>query len=266
MYRSLELREQLYVDVCNLRDKGFSYARIIEQIRQTHGTLLAKSNISDWVNGNHEPLGKVHYFTAKATPQLAYIIGVRFGDLTLWANQKIHNYRMILRAIDKEFVEEFNRCVSFVLKCREHSIGWDEERYWRVEIQSVMMYRFLSQPFRLLKKYVEHCGKCAAAFLRGFFDSEGSISGRNLVAYNTLLSILRYAARLLKTRFGIETGKTSLSHPAGTRRIINDVLCVSRKDCYVVRVKACGLDLFQKHVNFTIRRKVNALESACRKG
>jgi intein-encoded DNA endonuclease-like protein len=44
-----------------------------------------------------------------------------------------------------------------------------------------------------LKKYVEHCEKCMAAFLRGFAEPEGYI-----LIYNTDLGLLEYIKDLLK--------------------------------------------------------------------
>jgi intein-encoded DNA endonuclease-like protein len=50
-------------------------------------------------------------------------------------------------------------------------------RYY-VEVKSKTLYELLKKPIDLvgLRKYIEHCEKCVAMFLRGFFDSEGSVS------------------------------------------------------------------------------------------
>ena len=43
-----------------------------------------------------------------------------------------------------------------------------------VEVRSQTLYELLRKPVDLhrLKKYIEHCERCVAAFLRGFADSE----------------------------------------------------------------------------------------------
>jgi hypothetical protein len=74
-----------------------------------------------------------------------------------------------LKAKDKEFVEEFDRCLAKVLGRREI-----RPRYRRssgryvVEVESKTLYELLKKPVELdrLKKYIEHCDICVAAFIR----------------------------------------------------------------------------------------------------
>jgi intein-encoded DNA endonuclease-like protein len=57
-----------------------------------------------------------------------------------------------------------------------------------VRVGSKTLYELLRKPVELdrLKKYIEHCDRCVAAFLRGFADSEGSVDKNgNIIIYKT---------------------------------------------------------------------------------
>ena len=49
-----------------------------------------------------------------------------------------------------------------------------------MEVRSQTLYELLRKPVDLdrLRRYIEHCERCVAAFIRGFADSEGSIDKR----------------------------------------------------------------------------------------
>jgi hypothetical protein len=50
------------------------------------------------------------------------------------------------------------------------------------------------------------CDECVSAFLRGFFDSEGSVKqAGELWAYNNKTDHLRYVMKLLRDYFGVQT-------------------------------------------------------------
>jgi hypothetical protein len=57
-----------------------------------------------------------------------------------------------------------------------------------VRVGSKTLYELLRKPVELdrLKKYIEHCERCVAAFLRGFADPEGSVDKNGkIIIYNT---------------------------------------------------------------------------------
>jgi intein-encoded DNA endonuclease-like protein len=118
-----------------------------------------------------------------------------------------------------EFVEEFGRCLAKVLNRREirprcrRSSG----RYV-VEVKSKTLCELLRKPVDLdrLKKYIEHCERCVAAFIRGFADSEGCVDKREQIfIYNTDLRLLTYVKELLK-RLGVESTAPKLNTRRGT--------------------------------------------------
>ncbi|MEM0481617.1 MAG: LAGLIDADG family homing endonuclease [Nitrososphaerota archaeon] len=81
------------------------------------------------------------------------------------------------------------------------------KRRFVIELESKVLYELLKRPLRLekVKKFVEHCNRCKSAFLRGFFDSEGSVDeDGEVTVYNTDLALLRYVKQLLSS-LGIKT-------------------------------------------------------------
>jgi intein-encoded DNA endonuclease-like protein len=100
---------------------------------------------------------------------------VKAGDGSL--NLKRYNYRIRLMANDKEFVQEFGRCLLRILATARHKL-WKARgsEDYRLDVSSFMLYRFLRIPLQELRPWIEHNQECVSAFLRGFFDSEGCAS------------------------------------------------------------------------------------------
>jgi DNA endonuclease len=192
-------REKLYHLVLELRKQGLSYNQIIRSIQTDHGVTLRKSHISEWVNGKHRPFGYVRAFAATPSPELAYVVGVALGDGSTSVSRN-YNYKLKLRVTDKEFAEEFSRCVSVILGRSPPRVKWHEKTHsWHTEVSSMLLLRFLRQPLNELKRTIEHDKDCSAAFLRGFFDSEGSMYERSLTASNENLELLRVVCALLQS-------------------------------------------------------------------
>src|ERR1700758_3582388 len=84
----LDTRMQLYGRVRELSGLGLSYRQIQYAILTGHQVRLAKSTISVWVNGLHDPTGRLNNFRPDPTPELSYVIGVILGD----GNLNIHGY------------------------------------------------------------------------------------------------------------------------------------------------------------------------------
>lgn len=122
---------------------------------------------------------------------------------------------------------------------------------------SILLYKFLDQPWQRLKPYIKHCRHCVASFLKAFFDGEGSIRRRELRLYNSDRQLLLYIQHLLQKYFSIETTgphkETNIGerfHDSRTGKIY-----VTRKPCYCLYVHASSLPEFQKNIGFTIKRK-----------
>ena len=262
---TLDVRAAMLEEVLRLRRGSYLYREISDQIQEDFGVRLAKETISGWVRGISSPLNSGHQFNPEPTPALAYIIGVETGDGFLNQKRRGYQYRIRLRAVDIEFVEAFNQAVAEVLQCRPHRL-WKgkKSRETEVEFGSYLLHKFLSQPLQSLTAFIEHCRRCAAAFLRGFFDSEGSIdvSGRALTASNTDIDLLRYVQYLLTVYFGIETTGPRLGTKKGSILTRRGRSYVRKADCYYIYVRRTCVGHFFSEIGLTIQRKTARFEKS----
>jgi intein-encoded DNA endonuclease-like protein len=251
-----EFRIKMYNDVHKLRKRGLSYTEIRKEIYRKHGVWIGTGTISRWLRGVHSPYNGRRLPSLellKPSEDLANVIGVVLGDGYTY-ERSIHKtsrgYIIGLEAKDKEFVEEFGRRLANVLgkeairpKFRE-GVGT-----YVVKATSKTLYELLKKPVDLkrIKPYVEHCPKCAAAFLRGLFDSEACIGkDGHIKLYNTNYEVLVYAQKLLWKYFGIEsTGPWPHKQKEGY---------------YYIYIRAESLLNFYRYIGFTILRKQKRLE------
>jgi intein-encoded DNA endonuclease-like protein len=118
-----------------------------------------------------------------------------------------------------------------------------------------------------LKKYIEHCEGCMAAFLKGFADSEGSVDKRGYIRIsNTDYELLTYVKDLLK-RLSIEStgpwprrqqGKTFYDHKKMKRYTY-------KKECFYIYITTGSNINFYKNIGFIIERKQRRLENYIRR-
>jgi intein-encoded DNA endonuclease-like protein len=178
--------------------------------------------------------------------------------------------RIGLQVKDKEFAAELGRCLAKVLGRRPVKPRYSNlSRLYVVEVYSQTLYELLKKPVDLnkLKKFIEHCERCMAAFLRGFADSEGSVNRSGYIYIsNTDYELLTYVKDLLK-RLGIEStgpwperrqGKTFYDHKTMKRY-------TRKKECYYIYIRTGSNINFYKNIGFTIRRKKRRLENYIKK-
>jgi intein-encoded DNA endonuclease-like protein len=217
---------------------------------------LSKSLISYWTRGIHSPEGKLNQFIPSSTPELAYVIGTILSD----GNLNVHGYNceFILAVKDHDFAEEFSKCLARTLgRGNQYKVRWHERKTrWVVQGASILLYNFLNRNWRDLKVSVEHCDLCRSAFLRAFFDGEGSISGTKLTVTNSDLPLLLFVRSLLY-QFEIGALGPYLTSRAGTilRDPSTDRVYQRRKDVYMLVVRKRDLPRFAQDVGFTIFRK-----------
>jgi hypothetical protein len=263
-FQPLDRRISLHEEVLALRGGARTYRQIADEIELKFGIRLSKSTISDWTSRKASPLRAGHPFVARPTPELAYVIGVEAGDGFLNVKPRSYQYRIRLRAVDREFVEEFNQAVSKVLGCPPHRLWKGEKtRETEVEFGSYSLHKFLMQKLDDLKPFIEHDKSCAAAFIRGFFDSEGcvEVSGK-ISGANTDLSLLTYAQELLHRFFHIETRGPYRGKMKGTILTRRGKSYVRNADCYSIYVVMQCAGLFYNEIGLTIERKKIRLETA----
>jgi intein-encoded DNA endonuclease-like protein len=262
-YLPRELRIKLYNDVVALRRSRLTYKGIVEEAWHRYRVRLSKSHISYWLRGVHSPYNGRRIPSLellKPSEELAYVIGVALGDGYAYRRRRaIKGYRDVvvgLKARDREFVEEFAGCLAKVLGRRQIRPRYVKSsgRYV-VEAESKTLYELLKKPVDLerLKKYIEHCERCMAAFLRGFADSEGSVNKRGYIfILNTDQRLLTYIMDLLR-RLGIESTGPIIHVRRGT--IINDPERGKKysrnKDCHRLHIRASS------NMSYYIRRLHN---------
>lgn len=258
----LDARLQIYREVVQLRSESLTYGQIISLIEEEHHVALPKGTISGWLSGKNSPDKAGHAFVPRPAPELAYVIGAKAGDASLNVKVASYQYRIRLKAIDPEFVETFSRAVAATLRCAPHRL-WRPRttREFYVEYGSYLLYRFLQRPLGELTPFIEHDVACVTAFLRGFFDSEGSI-GKNgsTTASNSNVGTLEYVRYLLRTFLQIEATGPHLGTRKGSILTRHGKSYYRNVDCFWIYVKRGSLRRFYEHVGFTIQRKRIRLE------
>ena len=234
-----------------------SYHQIISRIEEKYHVTLPKGTISGWVNGRNTPFNAGHNFTPRPIPALAYVIGAKRGDASLNVKTNTYQYRIRLQAVDREFVEIFNEAVATILDCPKHRL-WkgDTARETHVEYGSFLLYRFLQRPLKELITFIEHDLLCVAAFLKGFFDSEGSVDiGGSTTASNSNLETLHYVQYLLKRYFGIETTGPHTGTVEGSILTRRGKSYRRNVTCYYIYIRRKSLRRFHEQIGMTISRK-----------
>jgi intein-encoded DNA endonuclease-like protein len=200
------------------------------------------------------------------------VIGAVCGDGYVKIGRRARKgYRqamIYLKAKDEEFVEEFAIRIGRVLNRPPPKLKiLRSTGYYYTKVESKTLYELLKKPVDLekLRKYIEHCDKCSAAFLRGFFDAEGSITKTgSIYAGNSDYHLLKYVQSLLG-RFEILTTGPNLLHQRGSIMHIKGKQYVRRRDVYYIYVKwNCNMR-FYKYIGFTIKRKQERLVNYLRK-
>ena len=199
--------------------KGMAPVEIRKGIESSFGRRLELATVRSWVTGSHSPYGRVYRLPSEPSPELAYLIGANFGDTSRSRNWR-HNYTIRLRVRDEDFAREIARAASAILG-KPYKVWFDNRRgLWQIDVLSMLLFKLLTRPLADLKPIITHCKACIAAFIRGFFDADGSSAG-GLTASNGNLELLKYIRYLLADCFGVETtGPRKKGPPPGTAVMI----------------------------------------------
>lgn len=261
--RPFDERALLYEAVRRLASAGISASETRNEVERTYNTRLDLHTIQGWSAGAHSPYGRVYRLPEKPTPDLAYLIGVNFGDTSRAQSSWHHNYTVRLRVTDEAFAREFARTASEVLDAKAFKVWFDaKRRLWQTDVNSLLLYRLLIKPLEELKLFIEHCDGCMAAFLRGFFDAEGSSSGGVVDCSNTNTEVLSYVKRLLESKFSLRVrGPFKQGRTPGTRVRIKGKWYRVNKQCYGLSLGKLASREFATLIGFTIPRKQRGLST-----
>jgi intein-encoded DNA endonuclease-like protein len=257
--RPLDQRKELFEKVSSLRASGLSYNEIIKGVAESEGVVLSKSHVSAWLNGKHHPDGSVTKFEPAPSFELGYVAGVALGDGTTSISSD-HNYAIKLQVNDKEFAEEFARCLGVILHRPPPNVRWYEaRRAWRTQVSSLLLLQFLRQPTTALSATIMQNEDCSRGFVRGFFDSEGGVYEGTISAVNTDRTLVESVKAMLNN-LGIATNPIGTRFVKGQSVMIRGKMYRANNDCFRISVRSLSRRRFLEKVGFAITRKNDALK------
>ncbi|MEN3048071.1 MAG: LAGLIDADG family homing endonuclease [Candidatus Caldarchaeales archaeon] len=273
--RPKALMIQIYHVALQLIEQGYSVKQIVEIIYETFGVTIYQSTVVRWMRGERSPyrmgLSQRRRFRSldelEPSPELAYVIGVVFGDGSVYLLHYRRKWACVIQLIvrDLDFAMSFAQALAKVLNRDPPPIlemVRDGKTFYVVRVRDIILTQLLiDRDIERIRKFVEHDEQTKVAFLRGFFDSEGSVGKSGVILYNTNVDVLRWAQELLED-LGIMSTGPYLHIPAGTSMEIGGG--VSSKDCYRIRIRNACLPLFLEKVGFSIERKLRRLEEIVR--
>jgi intein-encoded DNA endonuclease-like protein len=191
------------------------------------------------------------------SPEKSYILGVMCGDgyLSCTKNQ---SYQIALQAVDRDFVFEFSKCLKKVYgirpaiaKIAARRINWNEKLQSRVCCKEIFIdilkYGNLkTKSWRVPKIIFESSDEIKSKFLKGFFDSEGSVEiiDKRLTAVSINENGLNEIAILLKS-VGIRSRIRKNSTIVGNRSL-----------CFSLRITGRqNILAYSEKIGFSIKRK-----------
>ena len=266
-------RVEAYRAALAMHAEGLGCKMITRELRRD-GYPVGLSTVKDWVAGRSSPYGpeppelpippprptmnRPRIMELVPSPELAYVMGAVLGDGSVFST------KITLKAKDIDFVAEFAHNLSVVL---QRPVKVSRYRgFYVCQSRSKPLSGLLRKPAKIdkLRKYVEHCERCMAAFIRSFADSEASFdAGGWLQIFNTDLQLLLYV-KILLAKLSIDS--------TGPYRRPRDVLVdrtgkvyLRRKDVYRIYIRRASLQQYAVVVGFTIRRKQRKLERYLRR-
>ena len=272
-----QLQNEIVQKVIDLSWGGLGYKRIIKKIKEEFSVNLGLGLLSYWFNNEVCLYGGQNHFDSKPTKELAYVLGVMFGDGSIFYDKKKQGYIVGLSAIDRDFVEHFSRCISKVLnKEKRYSVVKFRQKamdscMYSARARSKELYYFikeLKEDFEKVKPFAEAYPK---EFIQGLADSEGCprVAANGVfqvgvcVASSMGVSLLAFVSFLLKMKFGIKSRVYHSKNKGATDSCINGRLITRQNDLFVLNISNFNsTKLFSTKINFNIGRKKDKLNYA----
>lgn len=253
----LEQRMELYDQAMKIRrEKGWGDINI--------GRVLGinQHTVDNWLFRDSKPDGLFKFPDLNPSAELSYVLGTYYGDGYAYRSKKERSWFIKLEAMDKDFVEEFSRCLSKVLRKKN---GYPVHRLKKggiyfTRVTNIKLYEFLKKKsLDVHKHWIE---EFPAEFLRGFYDSEGGMYGNTLGLSNTNLELLQYVRDLLERHFSIPS-RIGIAHKKGVTHFYRGRKITATKDCYYLRIKRRESQRkFHEKMGFSIARKQEKLKKA----
>jgi len=190
------------------------------------------------------------------TIEKAYLLGILCGDGWIWCNKcpPHQTYQFGLQTVDEDFIDEFRRCVYKAYGLKASKYLRKRKQPWQAIFESRICSKAVCEDIKHFlpdhKTRTWHVPgkikianlKTKAAFIKGFFDSEGHVDVRRIGATSINLRGLGEMVALLQ-KFGI---RTKIQH--------------RKNHAYVLIIQdRKSIEIYTNHIGFIIRRKSLAL-------
>jgi DNA endonuclease len=273
----LSLQQVILRKVIELSWEDFGYKKIIQKVADDFSVKLGKGLLSYWFNNDVKLFGGQNKFEIKPSKELAYVIGVIFGDGNLFHHKSKSDYIIRLDAIDKDFVETFSSCVSKVLNKERNYVVMPTTRksmdsiMYSTRARSKQLYYFLKELKADFEKIKPFALAYPKEFIQGLADSEGcpSLSAANkfhigvCVAYSMNVKLLAFVCLLLKTKFAIKSNVRLARKKGVTDSIINGRPITRKNNVYSLSIGGFqSTQKFSRRIDFCIKRKSQKLHDA----
>jgi len=267
-----EITEDMIDKFVELYQKGYSTCQIAEIFNISDVTVwrhLTTRGIKPRDSGSY----RIKVPNLEPSEDLAYILGVIEGDGSVF-HIKFENYSdhyiVQLKVTDKDFAEAFKKALENIgltpILYLEPKYAKNRKNIWVVKANSKYFYEWYNSldRYKDFEKILGNNEKLIGAFLRGFFDSEGSIGKRRNgtyttpSAYNTDKKLIDFICKLLdklgiKYTLGCDSRKFR-QKPLWEIRLWKGSTKHSKGDY-------SNVQKFYEKVGFTIERKRRRLEA-----
>ncbi len=246
--------QEKYEHVSRLYKKRVSFTKISKITKIPYQTIYG------WIRFKKRPRG---YFLKKGfeklSVELAYIIGVVEGDG--YAPLEKSKGAIGLEVSDKDFAKYFKENLQRWSGLRTSFKFNEKKKLFITRLYSIRAVQFLYQ-FNFYKKIKKAKQNIKIAFVKGFFDSEGGVSGSNLdtpkkatrfiAAYNSNKKLIYFVKSLVED-IGINIQNIDLRNHSG---FTND-----KTKEYRLRIGGReNLKKFKEKIGFSIKRKNKKLD------
>lgn len=254
-------------DIVKLYKEGMSSRKIGEKLNISHARvlqLLGKEGIQR--RSITKPIRNPDY--KRLTPTRAYLLGVMCGDGCVFSGLErkrkwtYKSYIVHLSVKDKDFIDEFVKCVDSVYgfepriyyrerKEKKWSNIWIARMKRKLVYEDLSAYNFGGNSWKVPEE-IMRCSDEAiiGRFLRGFYDSEGSVVTGKRSTTITLCSTNKKGLSDIKElveRLGIST-----SHIAENKSINRKCKCfyfyITHRDNYVMFLNKIGFSINRKSI------------------
>ncbi|ASJ14201.1 LAGLIDADG family homing endonuclease [Thermococcus radiotolerans] len=258
--------ERIQERALQLRESGMSYLKITQELAEEFNVSVSKATVLRWCKGTHNTFNKTKRVNLEPSPELAYIVGAYLGDASV--SERNYQYRIRLKVIDRDFAQNFEKALRAI--GANPRAGFEHNRSranrWWVEVTNKELFMFLKGP---KEKLFEVARAYPKEFLRGFFDSEGTVifSKKSKMLYvsasNYDTEVLRLCQDLLD---GLKIhSKIYLHQKKGTPVNIRGKIYHYSNDLYEIRIHRRDSVLkYLQNIGFSISRKQAKLENGLR--